>query len=608
MTGKNLDELLSLGYLPTLYEMDIGRTISISEFRKLSHEEVDSLNAPVVIDGAQWVASDTKLIDGKPSETANVFSGNGVQVGKDIRRKKFTVFEVGDNGLESVDYYHLTKNKLKNEERGKMSDELNKLAGGAGGVAGMSNLSDLAASMAGSQPAAGQQPMNAFNTESGAAAAEAGGTPILKSEITSRIEKVQIADAHSLQLFNRKHGRLVGYVTNQEPKIDFVTTAEPRMENGKHVLLSNAPEIVNEQFVRGEKVAKKYLQTEYRLHVRQAKPGKILGLTLSIPEGGLVDLTAFRTAGKLTGDQTRTNLVYQILSKDLYPTFLDFYFGSKILEAPETHGGEAAGEVEQRASLRFKTESGKQTTTQVISRSLKPSKRKSLLWKSNFFPMKTYETIRIGGAPLTPEQIATLNESSFISLVNAKAVPGQTSNRFNLLATEDRSKVSREGNGTITSRFFTNDANNAIALEVRPFYSKEDEPLDILEVPVKEKKVNATSQAVTYRYVTYLTTDEKILADPELAKKTALGSGRYETIINAAHGALNAENLRELVRRASSKGKTATGLSNQDLIKLQLGLAENQVDAADIEFRDSSISDYAQLSKTIDEIRVEVGA
>lgn len=589
------------GLVPELHELGGRTVIPYSQFSALSGREQDKLRdkVAVVIDGALWAGSDP-LIEGEgiPSY-ATIFSGDGVKVAKHIRGTKFGVYNVDeDRGLSVDDYIHLYT-KQSHEEDQSMADE--QQMGGVQGLEGLS-VQDLERELGGGSPAAGgaaPAPMTSFDQGGAQAAGEGGGdTPLLNTGITDVLRNKQVANPFGLQMWNRAKGRLVGYVVNQDARIEFTTKSVPIVRDGMNVLIPSAPAHVKEQFTRGDKVAREYLQTEYTLGVRQTKPGKVVGMVLTIPVGGFIDLIKFREPGDLRADESKPELKTLLLAKDVYPSFLEFYYGKGIIEHEATHGGaEAAGEVHQVQNPRYKRVENSPTNKNVISRVLKTSKRKSLIIRSNYLPIKTYETIELGGN-LTDEQIATLNTSSFYSLVNAKTPKNMTATKFELLSPEDKTKVQRGPNG-ITSRFFTNNASERVNIEVKPFYDKDADFLDKLEIPVKVERITKDTGNVTYRYVTYSTVDEKVINDPNLRNKASLYSGRFQAFLSAAGDAVNLDSLRDLVRRSTRGGAATASISNEDVIKMQLGLANHWIDEDILEFADKPEGGYSAITDKI---------
>jgi hypothetical protein len=588
---EQYQRLLNNNEVPALHRINGGKVFEISEFSRLSRKERESVrdSAIVVIDGHGWVASDSPIDDfDKIPEGINIYSGNGIKVGKHIRRTKFGVYQVGESGLIAEDYSHLY-NKTKEEVENMEIQNADNMT-----------LEALQASLMGSQaqaPQADVQPLDAFSDDSASKKKDTA----LRKEIAEAIENHKISRPFYVQIFNKTHGKMIGYVVNAAERIQFDIKSAPAIVDGKQQLNAKGQQdpAVRDKFMRGEKVSREYLQTEHRLAAKQTRPGKTLAVVLAIPLGGFVDMMDFRQPGDLRPNESQKDLKYMMLDSQVYPTFLDLYFGQGIKEDPATHGN-AAGEVEQITSYRNKMVKGTPTTKSFLSRTLKTSSRKSLILPTNHIPIKTYETIRLD-AVLTQEQVDLLNVSSFEKLFRST---NEAAPKYNLLAPEFRNLINRDENGRITSGYFTTDVANRVQLEVQPYWGdKTSEPLSVIEIPVKELRESKSGKAPYWRYITYDTTNEATINDPEKRAKTSLYSGKYDAFIKAANGAVTLESLRELTRRTPRGTKNTNVLSNEVVLKLQLGAAEKWFDPSLVEFSNQSDVGLDSIQEKIFAIR-----
>lgn len=612
MPEVTMDFVMQHSEVKKLYPLNLSETMELSKFQSLTAEEKLQVRVPVVIDGAKWVASDRPLDSVTEIDEAHIVSSDGALVAKQIRRRKFNIrkpqasADGSGQTLVGVEYIGnlYPPGKIKPLERMK-----EQMANGSEMLNGNDPLGALESLELDLQapPTGAAQNMSAFSEE--AEKDQAAKRPTgLRQELSEKVEKLNAANAYPLQKFNFEHGMLVAYITATDKKVEAVATAEPRTENGKYVISASAPPAIQEQFAAGDPVPKKYLQREYKLSFRQAKPGKIQGIVAAIPAGGIVELTRFLKEERLEADESKTDLVYQIFGKELYPTIIDFFFGDKIKEDPKTHGGvEAAGIIEQKSTIRYRTKNGQPGKQQFISRLLKNNRGRSVLIDSNYFPLKTYETIPYNKT-WTDEEIETLNMSVFSSLVNNTRTNEEGKTKFQQLSAQDAARIKVDAEGNIVSTYFTNDVNNREPIQVTPFWDKKGEPISDIEIPVKEKRMSKEGTPMNPRLKAISTTDEKVLNDPELRKLTSLYSGRFDNVLEAAHGVITVESLRALTKRSTGKtAKPSNTMSNEQLIKLRLGLASNAIDSSDIAFAEADYTDFTQIENQITDLRMAAG-
>jgi hypothetical protein len=112
---------------------------------------------------------------------------------------------------------------------------------------------------------------------------------IIPSVVAAKALDLGVKDAHKLQQFNRRHGRIIGFI------------------------------------VKDEKMNNKFLDRG------------VESVILSAPSGGLVSLNEFRGSGELSFEEDNTDTVYLNLPVEDFKRMLTFHFAEQILQDENTH-------------------------------------------------------------------------------------------------------------------------------------------------------------------------------------------------------------------------------------------------------------------------------
>ena len=591
-------EIVSNGFSPQLYEFDLQGTLSLSEAREIAKNSSEPYLAdqPVVLDGAEWVASDKPLVGNVPNLEAAVWSYTtnhrdfGVPIiGKFSRRRKFIMFKIGVDGLHPFYNDDLNKLHLSREETtmslGNTGADLDALLNNANNAG------------AGAPAAGAPAPMQQFSGEGLASVGETDLTKksVITQDISKRVAGIKLGSLDTLHTFNQTLGRLVGFVTAQDAKVEFKVEDVPVKKDGNTVLNAegNANAEVVEKWQAKKRVEPKFLVREGHLKAVQSKPGKIVGVVVKIPEGGVVGFDRFANTS-VEVDTTKKDLKSLLLSYAEFKTLIPTHFNGVISELEETHGisGDKPFATTVTATpSRVKDEKKAVTTTPKATIKVATTRGGSLIGPKNYFPVKTFETVRLDGA-LTAEQVEALNFSMFGVLVDGSTVGRKKGEnaavaipKYESLTPDYKARITKNPDGTISSKYITLNLSDRVPVEVLPFWSKEADFLASVEIPLKVKTRNEETGKESTRFKTYNAADEKVVAGPE-GDKTSLKLPRFQPILAAASGAITQESLRALTSKSRGNAGGGKTVPHEDLIKLVYGsysdaITEDQVSFAD---------------------------
>lgn len=606
---KSLEEFKQSGLRGALYELDLSLTQSYSESKKNGRS---NKHIPVVLDNAIWAATTELWEEGQPLNKVVVISSDGKNVSEQVRVVKFMVLEIKeiDEEVRLTPFKFLEINTNKKEEVSiLMADNVENAQQAAGHLEDI--MSQLEKETAGnSTPAANDvTPMDTFSEETPEKKKkeQVAAIPV---EISNKLERVKTSNANQLQNFNYSNGLLVNHITSTDRRFDVSISKRLRKVDGKPVLLANGvPKEVRETFDVTKTADRVYLQYDHELKFRDVKPGKGVGAVIGIPVGGIVNLSLFRSGEKLTPDFDKKELKYQVVTRDMLFTMLQFYFGGRIKEDPKTHGPEA-GEVFEVAKMVNKVDQGTQQTQQVVHRVLKTTRGRSLFTEGNYFPLTTYKTVK-WDARLTDEEVAAINTYLFRPLIDAAPTGNDSQNRFALLREADRENIHFDAETeATTSVYFTKDANSLMLPEVTPFWAgaKDEISLDELNIVVKEPKTSTKSGSnkVRWNAVKVNTLNDKELAEnPEAKSYASLYSGKFDTVIKAGNDVMTPETLAQFRRGGGGGGRTQRqGLTTDQLMRLQIGTFEGEIDSTEVTMAEGA--SWKDLENFMDELEMDI--
>lgn len=347
-----------------------------------------------------------------------------------------------------------------------------------------------------------------------------------------------VADAMGLQSFARQHGRLVGYVTNNGPKILVSTPNEPILENGKTKLTAAgaADAQVKAKLAKGEKIAKRFLECAPKLVVRQSAPSKYIGVIYTAPVGALVPIDQFRKAGTTVEyNESEKDLVTICQSNDEAFYSLFNYFGGVIQEDPRTHqGSEATARV-----VAIATYKDGETTTKS---SIQVEGRRRNVTDYNYIPLKVNKTVTLQDVLNGDDKLkADMNKSLFANLFNVT----KRGVKYELLNTESKKLVRKDGD-VIVSDYLSGSAPMKVTS-----WSDSNIILDNPALPVKEYKPKKSGNGETGKYVFFDLTNP----NEELAYLSPERNPEYATI----RGALGNLTFDEIAKSVAKKKKARQG-------------------------------------------------
>lgn len=604
MPIQTRQQLVDQGLVPPLYDIPKDKLVYLSKAleakgNKSKERELASTKV-VVADNPTWWGADTPLSPtGEIAKGSKIYSSDGKDVYIFSRFRTVTISIVTDGGL--APYKHITvfekQNSIQNpKEEKEMADQLNPQI-----IEGLSQ-SDIEKLAEGIEGAAQQVPHGASVPMATSSSFEGEkkekkDEPLLLPTLQRAIEQTKEVNYAPLWSYNRANSLVHGYLVNDDAKLQFHLKKEYAKENGKKKVKDTVSEQAKSAYLAGTlELSKDDFISEYAIAIKQTRPGPILAAIITMPLAGFIDLVELQRGGTPQPNTAEfgNTKVTKIIRKDLLHGFLAQYFGQGIKEDPKTHGS-LAGIVEVKFPKTRKASKTTNNPIDSINPVVKNTQRSSLILQDNYLPRKVYKEIE-WNARTTQEEIDTLNISSFINLVEAKAVakdnqPAEL--KFDNLKPSDQGKVTRTEDGKITSKFFTKNANEQIAIDVKPFWSKDAESLVVLRFPVKEYRPNKdASKPGRFYYVTYDLLDESLHDNEEVKHMLSINNPKFETFRSAIPaGVLTVDSFREAVRKPSKRSSKkevtaadynrllAAASNNQAMIRDSLSIGNRGVEA-----------------------------
>lgn len=527
--------------------------INYQTFVDESNKGNDLSNKLPVVNNPSWVIE---------CMTGEIYSGNdeGEIIKIPSNRRKVLFMEEGKKGLRTKTVLPLDKDKdailrdYKNirENKGDKDMELK---------GGLNSLGDLGSLELGglNDPT---EKMNVLSDATVEPVQEKG----IKEDSESKFElsscQVDLGD------FNREFGALECLIVKNDHKVSFAATKEPASKKGNK---SGAGADQGNQ--ANKAMSTRNADSLKVLTLRDSKPSPIVGGILSIPEGGIFELSSVQSgfytdingvSKSVLPNRHNTDLKHIMMEKDeLYATILVLF--DKVIRGSKDTFGEAPGGVpylyEVAVSPRTNVRTG--AVTQYVR--LIPPKKVPLVKDGSYFPLKTFKYLDVKDA--NEDEI---NYSAFAHLFKTSAKSGLSpygnlkAEFKQLFDVSDKDKVTLNGVevNKITSKIFTKNSFVDNGLQCKRWNSK-DEFYENLPIPAKFPKQGKST--ISPRLVSY-----SALSEDEY-KNSALEREEFKSLVEKFPAQLNRGALLDVFKsgKASKNGSVnkRQSTTNENMFK-----------------------------------------
>lgn len=427
-----LHDLIQVGALksalkPVSLDSYPGQIVSHSEFNSMGDAEKLSFKGLVVIDGAQWYAT---VRGADPTLAKKVYSGDGgLRVGVWNReKKKYFLAEVIDGTLNVIERLTVPENTdNRAEAQPEKSEKENKTMADSKAVDLLDSFGEEALKNIKENAKPAEEPTVAVGDAKEKSKAQENKEKREKeiNEIKTKVSEQGLADRTSVVSKNQKYGRLMGFVTKTNDTVKVSKRQVAKMQQGKPVLSSDAPQDVKAEHDAGKKVPAKWYEKKVSACLRNTNPGAIIGVVIATPVGGRFDLNDLSNPNKrFEFDETQMDLKYTYHPKEEAYVVLGAWYDGKILEDDTVIGSKATTIqlVNSVAAASANDASGKPKVRPKLVQNR--DARKSLLIPGNYFPAKVYETIAYQN--LSAEDAAALNYNFEAMLKNSFSTDDNT--------------------------------------------------------------------------------------------------------------------------------------------------------------------------------------
>ena len=513
-----LHDLIQVGALksalkPVSLDSYPGQIVSHSEFNSMGDAEKLSFKGLVVIDGAQWYAT---VRGADPTLAKKVYSGDGgLRVGVWNReKKKYFLAEVIDGTLNVIERLTVPENTdNRAEAQPEKSEKENKTMADSKAV----DLLDSFGEEALKNIKENAKPTVAVGDAKEKSKAQENKEKREKeiNEIKTKVSEQGLADRTSVVSKNQKYGRLMGFVTKTNDTVKVSKRQVAKMQQGKPVLSSDAPQDVKAEHDAGKKVPAKWYEKKVSACLRNTNPGAIIGVVIATPVGGRFDLNDLSNPNKrFEFDETQMDLKYTYHPKEEAYVVLGAWYDGKILEDDTVIGSKATTIqlVNSVAAASANDASGKPKVRPKLVQNR--DARKSLLIPGNYFPAKVYETIAYQN--LSAEDAAALNYNFEAMLKNDEN--GKVAEELNA---GSNLNIVRTATG-VTSDVFAQgkSAGPATMGEIPTYYDKTANLKEVKIARRAKKESKGKSGVFTYPFIYHKLDDRENgpLAVPEFKK------------------------------------------------------------------------------------------
>lgn len=470
MELKKLQEIGAMADSLALVSVGKSNSISVSAFQQLSEQEQATLNKVVTVDNPDWVAT-TKA---KPAEEAKtVYSCHGDEIGCWVKGTSFSFMRLMDNRVATFKRIKISKNKEDKNMDAMMDME--------SFDADFSADAATAVETAGKEPSEAQKKRDAYNKEI--------------SSIREKIAGQALADVSDMVYNNQRNGRLLFFIARTDSAVKPSRTKIVRYdENGKAIpdkeKLATATEANRKKYEESGKYPKAVCETDTVVSFKSYKPGKVIGVAVETPVGSEVQLTKLTSSEKMLAKESKDTVV-RIMNMEQAFVYLPACYRDKIKESEKLMGTKASQILiePKLVEVKKKGETFGQKQMKIVLKPVKSENgRKVLLTEGNYFPVKTYKTVKATGA--SAEDAAALN-------LNFKSM-FKDNGKYEELNEDAKKNVWPEGDSYKSVWF---DKGETIA--VKP-YDAVDASAQVSDVaiPVKQEKVSKTDPTKkTYPFV-----------------------------------------------------------------------------------------------------------
>ena len=513
-----LHDLIQVGALksalkPVSLDSYPGQIVSHSEFNSMGDAEKLSFKGLVVIGGAQWYAT---VRGADPTLAKKVYSGDGgLRVGVWNReKKKYFLAEVIDGTLNVIERLTVPENTdNRAEAQPEKSEKENKTMADSKAVDLLDSLGEEALK----NIKENAKPTVAVGDAKEKSKAQENKEKREKeiNEIKTKVSEQGLADRTSVVSKNQKYGRLMGFVTKTNDTVKVSKRQVAKMQQGKPVLSSDAPQDVKAEHDAGKKVPAKWYEKKVSACLRNTNPGAIIGVVIATPVGGRFDLNDLSNPNKrFEFDETQMDLKYTYHPKEEAYVVLGAWYDGKILEDDTVIGSKATTIqlVNSVAAASANDASGKPKVRPKLVQNR--DARKSLLIPGNYFPAKVYETIAYQN--LSAEDAAALNYNFEAMLKNDEN--GKVAEELNA---GSNLNIVRTATG-VTSDVFAQgkSAGPATMGEIPTYYDKTANLKEVKIARRAKKESKGKSGVFTYPFIYHKLDDRENgpLAVPEFKK------------------------------------------------------------------------------------------
>lgn len=517
-----LHDLIQVGALksalkPVSLDSYPGQIVSHSEFNSMGDAEKLSFKGLVVIDGAQWYAT---VRGADPTLAKKVYSGDGgLRVGVWNReKKKYFLAEVIDGTLNVIERLTVPENTdNRAEAQPEKSEKENKTMADSKAVDLLDSFGEETLKNIKENAKPAEEPTVAVGDAKEKSKAQENKEKREKeiNEIKTKVSEQGLADRTSVVSKNQKYGRLMGFVTKTNDTVKVSKRQVAKMQQGKPVLSSDAPQDVKAEHDAGKKVPAKWYEKKVSACLRNTNPGAIIGVVIATPVGGRFDLNDLSNPNKrFEFDETQMDLKYTYHPKEEAYVVLGAWYDGKILEDDTVIGSKATTIqlVNSVAAASANDASGKPKVRPKLVQNR--DARKSLLIPGNYFPAKVYETIAYQN--LSAEDAAALNYNFEAMLKNDEN--GKVAEELNA---GSNLNIVRTATG-VTSDVFAQgkSAGPATMGEIPTYYDKTANLKEVKIARRAKKESKGKSGVFTYPFIYHKLDDRENgpLAVPEFKK------------------------------------------------------------------------------------------
>ena len=479
---SSLEEMKSRGFISPKYTSVPLKNFNyrtISEVEAMTDEEKSSFDGAVVCNNVEWIAT----FDGITQEKAiYVLSGDasGEHFGKWTAPERTFISQVPTNtGLTLKKKIKLPKFIRRKNSMAMTFDEqaLNDALNGAnlGGDMNPDRLKEFDI----------KPDENAKEDKYGAIKRELGTVEL----------------DHNIVNFNRKHGRLLGFITNRDRCIKLTTRKEKIVENNVFVLTQDCPAEQRSAYEadKSKKPADKYIQKEVNAKLVESKPGAICNVIYTIPEGGDQSLSLI-VSGNAVLDATKTAKIVKIVPTELAFDAISVAFGGTIMESEEVLGAKADTILAVSVIGKGKVDPATGQPTNVTKCSFKlakGSKRSSVITENNYIPKTVYNTVPL--MSLSPEMSKVLNAS-------VKAVIKD--DKYAALSPASKKLITLDqATGEMTCQYFAPGVATVDVTVAR--FDDPKQPLSAINYPIRREVVSKNDPSKkSWKYETFNLDDE----------------------------------------------------------------------------------------------------